>query len=75
MSGTQYPDNFPSSPNHGDIHIYQDEIYVWDSSAPKADGTGAWRRNESEVYYIDYLKQALVDIHNLKARVSALESS
>ena len=57
MSGTQYPDNFPSSPNHGDIHIYQDEMYVWDSSAPKADGTGAWRRNESEVDYIDYLKQ------------------
>ena len=50
-------------------------MYVWDASAPKADGTGAWRRNESEVDYIDYLKQALVDIHNLKARVSALESS
>tara|TARA_B100000963_G_scaffold246315_1_gene215684 strand:+ start:1529 stop:1753 length:225 start_codon:yes stop_codon:yes gene_type:complete len=74
MSETKYPD-FPSSPNNGDIHIHEDEIYVWDATAQKQEATGAWIRNESEVYYIDYLKKALVDIHNLKARLSALESS
>ena len=65
---------FPTNPSNGDIHVEDGEFYVYDSSFQKQTTTGAWRRNESEVYYIDYLKQALVDIHNLKARVSALES-
>tara|TARA_B100000965_G_scaffold391968_1_gene400913 strand:+ start:2299 stop:2502 length:204 start_codon:yes stop_codon:yes gene_type:complete len=64
---------FPTNPSNGDIHIEDDEFYVYDSSIQKQETTGAWRRNESEVYYIEYLKKALVDIHNLKKRVTTLE--
>ena len=65
--------NFPDNPSHGDIHVEGLEIYVYDSSFQKQETTGAWRRNESEVDYISYLKKALVDIHNLKKRVTTLE--
>ena len=65
--------NFPDNPSHGDVHVEGLEIYVYDSSFQKQETTGAWRRNESEVYYIEYLKKALVDIHNLKKRVTTLE--
>ena len=64
---------FPTNPSNGDIHVEDDEIYVYDSSFQKQETTGAWRRNESEVDYISYLKKALVDIHNLKKRVTTLE--
>jgi len=67
--------NFPDNPSHGDIHVEGLEIYVYDSSFQKQETTGAWRRNESEVDYIDYLKQALVDIHELKKKVTKLEDS
>ena len=67
--------NFPDNPSHGDIHVEGLEIYVYDSSFQKQETTGAWRRNESEIEYIDYLKQALVDIHELKKKVSKLEDS
>ena len=67
---------------HFDTHLYiystdsaEARFYVYDSSFQKQTTTGAWRRNESERLTTFYLKQALVDIHNLKARVSALESS
>ena len=66
---------FPTNPSNGDIHVEDGEFYVYDSSFQKQTTTGAWRRNESERLTTYYLKQALVDIHNLKARVSALESS
>ena len=65
--------NFPDNPSHGDIHVEDLEIYLYDSSFQKQETTGAWRRNESEVDYISYLKKALVDIHNLKKRVTTLE--
>lgn len=64
---------FPTNPSNGDIHVEGDEFYVYDSSIQKQETTGAWKRNESEVYYIEYLKKALVDIHNLKKRVTTLE--
>ena len=66
---------FPDNPSHGDIHIEDLEIYVYDSTLQKLETTGAWRRNESEIEYIDYLKQALIDIHYLKKKVSKLEDS
>ena len=66
---------FPDNPSHGDIHIEDLEIYVYDSTLQKQENTGSWRRNESEVDYIDYLKQALIDIHVLKKKVSKLEDS
>ena len=66
---------FPDNPSHGDIYIEDLEIYVYDSTLQKQETTGAWRRNESEVDYIDYLKQALIDIHYLKKKVSKLEDS
>jgi len=67
--------NFPDNPSHGDIHVEDLEIYVYDSSFQKQETTGSGRRNESEVDYIHYLKQALVDIHELKKKVTKLEDS
>ena len=61
---------FPSSPSNGDRHVEDGVTYIYNSH--NTPSKSEWIRKERETERA--LRQALLDIADLKSRVTSLES-